>query len=95
MEELEELFYKVVDQLSGHDLPADVQADAVCSASIHADHEKPIPRTTEFLKQTPQSIQEKFEQGQTGTNSEESHSVGVDNEAIVRKILSALRQDKG
>lgn len=63
MEELEELFYQAIDQLSGQSLEEnkDVQLDAVGSASVHV--------------------------GQPSANE-----ANIDNEAVVREILSALRQ---
>ncbi|MBY5034738.1 acetaldehyde dehydrogenase (acetylating) [Streptococcus gallolyticus] len=72
----------------------EVQPDAVCSASVHIHHETETPTNTDFLKQTPQSIQAKFEQEQESSCQQEAQSTvtSVDNEAIVREILSALRQ---
>lgn len=77
-------------------MPTSVETDAVSSASQHSSSPQPVIAATDFLKQTPQSIQATFEQCQGHDTVEDklvsSISSGVDNEAIVREILSALRQ---
>ncbi|MFC3928979.1 acetaldehyde dehydrogenase (acetylating) [Streptococcus caprae] len=72
-----------------------VKTDATSSASQH--HQQPQKETVasnQFLKQTPQSIQARFEWEQVEENHKEvkESPAGVDNEAIVRDILSTLRQ---
>ncbi|MGT2910859.1 acetaldehyde dehydrogenase (acetylating) [Streptococcus cameli] len=75
-----------------------VSSDAVSSASVHHKAHIEVAETVDFLKQTPQSIQEKFEKKQGTEPVKEADASttpptsGVDNEAIVREILSALRQ---
>lgn len=75
-------------------MPTEVKPDAVCSASVHVHQVQETPKQTDRLKQTPQSIQETFEHQQKECPHQEvvSSATGVDNEAIVREILSALRQ---
>ncbi|MGT2753964.1 acetaldehyde dehydrogenase (acetylating) [Streptococcus ovis] len=74
-------------------MPAEAQPDAIASASLHTGRRGPVYQTNDFLKQTPQSIQEKYEQGTTSQAvPAATTATGVDNEAIVREILSALRQ---
>ena len=75
------------------------KADTVSSASIHYKGRDSEESTgiKAFLKQTPQEIQAGFEKRQQQSESltETATSVdnnAVDNEAIVREILSALRQ---
>lgn len=73
---------------------------AMSSASVHHTASKPsCQKEKDFLNQTPQSIQEAYER-KNGQKSVESVSApstvssedSVDNEAIVRQILSALKQ---
>lgn len=75
-------------------MPTPISSDAISSASLgHKEVETEAPER-DFLKLTPQSIQAQFEQQQEKTVEPEvvPSSSGVDNEAIVRDILSALRQ---
>ncbi|MET3559051.1 acetaldehyde dehydrogenase (acetylating) [Streptococcus rupicaprae] len=72
-----------------------VKTDATSSASRHHQQlQKEVVGSNQFLKQTPQSIQARFEQEQIEENHKEAKEslAGVDNEAIVRDILSTLRQ---
>ena len=75
--------------------------DAVGSASLHCKSSDNSKKETSFLNQTPQAIQAAFEKRQDGDSAPTMSSVTValptntdetDNEAIVREILSALKQ---
>ncbi|HEM6059309.1 TPA: acetaldehyde dehydrogenase (acetylating) [Streptococcus suis] len=68
---------------------SEATVDAVCSASVHCTPtSKP---TKDTLNQTPQDIQVAFERRQE-TLADESIVENIDNEAIVREILSALKK---
>lgn len=68
---------------------SEATVDAVCSASVHCTPtSKP---TKDTLNQTPQDIQVAFERCQE-TLADESIVENIDNEAIVREILSALKK---
>lgn len=71
---------------------------SVSSASVHQSKESQ-KRDRDFLNQTPQSIQQAFENCQTKATVDKSTSEektndekAIDNEAIVREILSSLKQ---
>ncbi|WP_156009487.1 acetaldehyde dehydrogenase (acetylating) [Streptococcus ruminantium] len=74
----------------------DTKIDAVCSASIHCQNKHELEK--DFLSQTPQAIQENFEKRQNLQSDElnEKQTLptedDIDNEAIVREILSSLRR---
>ncbi|HFI0301803.1 TPA: acetaldehyde dehydrogenase (acetylating) [Streptococcus suis] len=75
----------------------DDKTDAICSASIHCiDSKESVAKG--FLDQTPQEIQAGFEKRQqvesetTAVENSSADKSAIDNEAIVREILSALRQ---
>ncbi|HEM5320679.1 TPA: acetaldehyde dehydrogenase (acetylating) [Streptococcus suis] len=68
---------------------SEATVDAVCSASVHCTPtSKP---TKDTLNQTPQDIQVAFERRQE-TLADKSIVENIDNEAIVREILSALKK---
>ncbi|WP_303973115.1 acetaldehyde dehydrogenase (acetylating) [Streptococcus merionis] len=73
------------------------KVDASCSASVHVSKNSVYNSQKAFLNQTPQSIQEAFEKRQevvveeSVPNNVNTGNVS-DNEAIVREILSALKQ---
>lgn len=68
---------------------SEATVDAVCSASVHCTPtSKP---TKDTLNQMPQDIQVAFERRQE-TLADESIVENIDNEAIVREILSALKK---
>ncbi|MGT2935526.1 acetaldehyde dehydrogenase (acetylating) [Streptococcus castoreus] len=75
-------------------LPTEIKPDAVCSPSVHVNQDQEPPKNCDILKQTPQSIQETFEHQQKESPHQEvaTTTTGVDNEVLVREILSALRQ---
>ncbi|MGT2784569.1 acetaldehyde dehydrogenase (acetylating) [Streptococcus merionis] len=73
------------------------KVDASCSASVHVSKNSVCNSQQAFLNQTPQSIQEAFEKRQEVVVEESvPNNVNTgntsDNEAIVREILSALKQ---
>ncbi|HEL2003028.1 TPA: acetaldehyde dehydrogenase (acetylating) [Streptococcus suis] len=68
---------------------SEATVDAVCSASVHCTPTSEPTKDT--LNQTPQDIQVAFERRQE-TLADESIVENIDNEAIVREILSALKK---
>lgn len=71
---------------------SEATVDAVCSASVHCTPtSKP---TKDTLNQTPQDIQVAFERRQETLADESIVEINenIDNEAIVREILSALKK---
>ncbi|MGT2807145.1 acetaldehyde dehydrogenase (acetylating) [Streptococcus iniae] len=73
------------------------EVSVVSSASIHCKETSASCQTQKaFLDQTPQSIQEAFERRQAQKPSDDSIKINsntaVDNDTIVREILSALKQ---
>ncbi|MEG3264939.1 acetaldehyde dehydrogenase (acetylating) [Streptococcus suis] len=68
---------------------SEATVDAVCSASVHCTPTSTPTKDT--LNQTPQDIQVAFERRQE-TLADESIVENIDNEAIVREILSALKK---
>lgn len=73
------------------------EVSVVSSASIHCKETSVSCQTQKaFLDQTPQSIQEAFERRQAQKPSDDSIKINantaVDNDTIVREILSALKQ---
>ncbi|HEL2441879.1 TPA: acetaldehyde dehydrogenase (acetylating) [Streptococcus suis] len=68
---------------------SEATVDTVCSASVHCTPTSEPTKDT--LNQTPQDIQVAFERRQE-TLADESMVENIDNEAIVREILSALKK---
>ncbi|HEM3590248.1 acetaldehyde dehydrogenase (acetylating) [Streptococcus suis] len=72
---------------------SEATVDAVCSASVHCTPTiEPVKKDT--LNQTPQDIQAAFERRQETLADESIVEINenIDNEAIVREILSALKK---
>ncbi|CYV07218.1 acetaldehyde dehydrogenase (acetylating) [Streptococcus suis] len=71
---------------------SEATVDAVCSASVHCT--PTIEPVKDTLNQTPQDIQAAFERRQETLADESIVEINenIDNEAIVREILSALKK---
>ncbi|HFU3941456.1 TPA: acetaldehyde dehydrogenase (acetylating) [Streptococcus suis] len=71
---------------------SEATVDAVCSASVHCT--PTIESVKDTLNQTPQDIQAAFERRQETLADESIVEINenIDNEAIVREILSALKK---